>query len=111
MISCGENSSSNMRLTAEGKQLLHKANELFRLIDEIKGAGATQENSICGTLNITASSVMGTHVLTPVLKVMLEKYQNVCIVLRFCTAYSIATWIQDGFVDLGLLRSRRAFPG
>ncbi|WP_243313465.1 LysR family transcriptional regulator [Fundidesulfovibrio agrisoli] len=94
-------SSSNTRLTASGKQLLLKAGELFRLIDDIKGASATQEQGVQGALNIAASSVMGAHYLPPVLKVILDTYPHIDIHLHFGTAYSIATWVQDGFVDLG----------
>ncbi len=94
-------SSSNMRLTAEGKLLLRKVDKLFQLIDEIKGTTATGEKGLYGTLNIAASSVMGTHFLTSALKEILEKYPNIDIRLHFGTAYSIATWVQNGFVDLG----------
>ena len=94
-------SSSNMRLTGKGKELLQKASELFTLINAIKGTSEGQGKGLCGTLNIAASSVMSAHFLPPVLKVMLENYGNVDIRLHFGTAYSIATWVQDGFVDLG----------
>ena len=94
-------SSSNMRLTAKGKQLLQKASEIMRLIGEIKDNTATRGKGICGTLNIAASSVMGTHFLPPTLKTILEKYQYVDISLHFGTAHSIATWTQNGFIDLG----------
>lgn len=94
-------SSSNMRLTGKGQELLQKASELFTLINEIKGAAAPQGKGPCGALNIAASSVMSAHFLPPVLKVMLERYGNVDIRLHFGTAHSIATWVQDGFVDLG----------
>ena len=94
-------SSSGIRLTAKGEELLQKVSEIFRLIDELKNDTETQDNGICGTLNIAASSVMGTHFLTPILKATLEKYPNIDIRLHFGTAYSIATWVQDGFVDLG----------
>jgi len=94
-------SSAHIRLTAEGKRLVQKANELFQIIDEIKGTAAEQEKGISGTLNIAASSVMGAHFLPKALNAIISEYPNVDIRLHFGTAYSIATWVQNAFVDMG----------
>lgn len=94
-------SSSSIRLTAEGKKLVRKADALFRLIDDIKGSTAGREKGLGGTLNIAASSVMGSYFMPPVLKAVLEEYPNIDIRLHFGTAYSIATWVQNAFVDVG----------
>lgn len=94
-------SSSEIRLTVEGKQLLQKAHEIFRIIDDIKGTAMSQESGMCGTLNIAASSVMGTYFLTPIFKTLLETYPHVDIRLHFGNAYTTATWVQNSFVDLG----------
>ena len=94
-------SSSSMRLTQKGKQLLQKTDKLFNLINEIKGKMSTQKIGVHGTLNIAASSVMGAHYLPSLLKLVLDKYKNIDVRLHFGTAHSIATWVQDSFVDLG----------
>lgn len=44
---------------------------------------------------------MGTYFLPPLLKTLSEAYPEVGIHLRFGNAYAIATWVQDGFVDIG----------
>jgi len=94
-------SGASVRLTAEGERLAQKVNEIFRLIDEVKGAALSRENGVSGTLNIAASSVMGAYYLPSVLKVVLEQYPNIDIQLHFGTAHSIAAWVQSAFVDLG----------
>lgn len=103
-------STTNIRLTSEGKYLVQKANEILRIIDEIKGASTEQEKGICGTLNIAASSVMGDYYLPEILKIIIEQYPNVEIKLHFGTAYTIATWVQNGFVDIGLAPLSPGFP-
>ena len=95
-------STSNIRLTSEGKYLVQKSNEIFRIIDEIKGSSTGQDKGICGALNIAASSVMGDYYLPEILKIIIEQYPNIEIKLHFGTAYTIATWVQNGFVDIGL---------
>ncbi|WP_418764550.1 LysR family transcriptional regulator [Mailhella sp.] len=93
-------SNQDTRLTPEGEELLVKVGELFRLLEEIKGI-ASRKKVISGELKLAASSVMGTYFLPPLLKIFSDKYADIDINLKFGNSYAIATWVQDGFVDVG----------
>ncbi len=93
-------SNQDTRLTPEGDELVAKVDDLFRQIEEIKGI-ASRKKIICGELKLAASSVMGTYFLPPVLKSISEEYSDIGIHLRFGNAYTIATWVQDSFIDIG----------
>lgn len=93
-------SNQDTKLTPEGDELVAKVDELLRQIEEIKGI-ASRKKIICGELKIAASSVMGTYFLPPILKAISEDYLNINIHLSFGNSYTIATWVQDSFVDIG----------
>lgn len=93
-------SNQDTKLTPEGLELAAKVDDLFRQIEEIKGI-VGRKKIVSGELKLAASSVMGTYFLPPILKTISEAYPEVGIHLRFGNAYAIATWVQDGFVDMG----------
>ena len=93
-------SNQDTRLTPEGEELLVRVEELFRQLEEIKGI-ASRKKVICGELKLAASSVMGTYFLPPLLKTFSDTYADIDIQLKFGNSYAIATWVQDGFVDVG----------
>lgn len=93
-------SNQDTKLTPEGEELAAKVDDLFRQIEEIKGI-ASRKKIVCGELKLAASSVMGTYFLPPILKTVSGIYPDIGIHLRFGNAYAIATWVQDGFVDIG----------
>lgn len=48
-------SRNSVRLTENGKMLFQKVEEIFRLMDSIKGAKTKADDGLSGTLNIAAS--------------------------------------------------------
>lgn len=93
--------SSGLRLTPRGKRLARRAPEVFALLGDIKGDRRAGARQLRGQLNVAASSVMGAYFLPPYLKKMLVLHPEVEIRCHFGNALSIATWVQDGFVDVG----------
>ncbi len=100
---------NNVRLTEHGKNIYHKVEEIFRLIESIKNANA-KNNTLSGILNIAASSVMGSNYLPHVLQKVFSDYPDVNIQLRFGNSHSIASWVDEGFVDMGFAPFSSGFP-
>lgn len=100
---------NNVRLTEHGKNIYHKVEEIFRLIESIKSANP-RNNTLSGILNIAASSVMGSNYLPHVLKKVFSDYPDVNIQLRFGNSHSIASWVDEGFVDMGFAPFSSGFP-
>lgn len=93
--------STGLRLTPRGKRLARRAPEIFALLGDIKGDRRRGTRQVRGELNVAASSVMGAYFLPRYLKAMLEAHPEVEIRCHFGNAWSIAAWVQDGFVDVG----------
>lgn len=100
---------NKVRLTENGKNIYHKVEEIFRLMDSIKNANA-RSDTLAGVLNIAASSVMGADVLPPVLQKVFSDYPNVNIQLKFGNSHSIASWVDEGVVDMGFAPASSGFP-
>lgn len=100
---------NNVRLTEHGKNIYHKVEEIFRLIESIKNANA-KNNTLSGILNIAASSVMGSNYLPHILQKVFSDYPDVNIQLRFGNSHSIASWVDEGFVDMGFAPFSSGFP-
>ena len=100
---------NNVRLTEHGKNIYHKVEEIFRLIESIKSAHP-KNNTLSGILNIAASSVMGSNYLPHVLNKVFSDYPEVNIQLRFGNSHSIASWVDEGFVDMGFAPFSSGFP-
>ncbi|MFR8274836.1 MAG: LysR family transcriptional regulator [Desulfovibrio fairfieldensis] len=94
-------SRNSVRLTENGKMLFQKVEEIFRLMDSIKGAKTKADDGLSGTLNIAASSVMGANYLPRMLKAVFSEHPGVNIQLKFGNSHSIASRVDDGFVDIG----------
>lgn len=101
--------SSGLRLTPRGKRLARRAPEIFALLVDIKGDRRTGARQLRGQLNVAASSVMGAYFLPPYLKEMLVAHPEVEIRCHFGNSWSIAAWVQDGFVDVGFAPSAPGF--
>lgn len=100
---------NNVRLTEHGKNIYHKVEEIFRLIESIKNANV-KNNTLSGILNIAASSVMGSNYLPHILQKVFSDYPDVNIQLRFGNSHSIASWVDEGFVDMGFAPFSSGFP-
>ena len=72
-------SRNSVRLTENGKMLFQKVEEIFRLMDSIKGAKTKADDGLSGTLNIAASSVMGANYLPRMLKAVFSEHPGVNI--------------------------------
>lgn len=103
-------SKKHVRLTEQGKNIYHKVEEIFRLIESIKNINLDTSNEVSGVLNIAASSVMGANYLPPVLRGILHEHPNINVQLRFGNSHSIASWVDEDFVDLGFAPESSGFP-
>ena len=101
-------SKKQVCLTENGKNIYQKVEEIFRLIDTIKSMNVN--NELTGVLNIAASSVMGSNFLPHVLQKVFSEYPKVNIQLRFGNSHSIASWVDEGFVDIGFAPISSGFP-
>lgn len=92
-------SKKRVCLTENGKNIYQKVEEIFQLIDSIKSMNT--HNELTGVLNIAASSVMGSNFLPHILQKVFSEHPNVNIQLKFGNSHTIASWVDEGFVDMG----------
>lgn len=100
---------TGLRLTPRGKRLARRAPEIFALLGDIKGDKRKGAHRLRGQLHVAASSVMGAYFLPPYFRKMLMMHPDVEIRCHFGNAWSIATWVQDDFVDVGFAPSAPGF--
>lgn len=105
-----QRSKKNVRLTEDGKIMYQKVEEIFRLIDSIKNITANKSADLSGILNIAASSVMGSNYLPHALHKLFFKHPHVTMRLKFGNSHSIASWVDEGFVDMGFAPISSGFP-
>ena len=103
-------SKKQVRLTENGKDVYQKVEEIFRLIESIKSLNTTVTDALSGPLNIAASSVMGSNYLPSILQKVVFEHPDITIQLRFGNSHSIASWVDEGFVDMGFAPVSSGFP-
>ena len=103
-------SRKKITLTENGKAIFNKVEDIFRLLDDIRNVNTPENDALTGILNIAASSVMAANHLPHILNRMLQIYPHINTQLQYGNAHSIASWVEDGFVDLGFAPMSAGFP-
>lgn len=97
-------------LTPKGMELNQRIDQIFAMLEDLSSAAHAGESDVSGNLPIAASSVMGNHVLVPMLGQFAASHPRVGISLIFGNAKAIADKVREGLVDYGFAPRCAGYP-
>ncbi|MEZ5979029.1 MAG: LysR family transcriptional regulator [Planctomycetota bacterium] len=97
--------------TPAGERLAARARELQRLLDEIAGEVAVDDDAALGPLHVAASTTIAAHVLPRVLARFRARHPDLPIELRVGNTEEVVDAVRSGAFPLGLVEGTKRAAG
>jgi DNA-binding transcriptional LysR family regulator len=92
----------NFEVTPSGQAVAQKAKNLLAAASTFNSGNISQLTHLAGTVSIAVSRTIGQAFLSPILKVLSEKYPQIKVNVRFGTTGEILEKLSQDTVDIGV---------